>query len=753
MPITRRGLLIGALAGGGLAVGYLLRPRRFPLPLEPGRDEWAFGAWIKIGRDGVVSVAVPQVEMGQGVTTLLPQVVAHELGADWRQVAVEPAPVSAIYANLPLAARWAPLWMPLLPGLAADEGSALTRRWAQDNRFNVTADGTALAAYEPALRMAAAAARSVLVQAAAARWDVDEAQCTVAAGLVRCGAKSLPFGALAAEAAELSLPDAPPLRAGAMAERPGPRTPGAALVHPRLDLPAKVDGSWTFAADVRLPDMVYAAIRHAPVGKASFAGWRDHDGGAGLPSVIRLVEQDGWVAAAATDWWSAERALDRAGPRFTVKNAADSTRILDAIDHAMAYGDAQRVVAEGDADLVTGGMPVQLRYDVAPAVHATIETASATARISDGRLELWAATQAPEAARRAAAAAIGLRPADVVLYPLSIGGSFDRRLASEEAAQAAVLAKALGRPVQLVWSRRQEHVAGAPRVPVAAVMGARLDVEGGIAGWRARIVAPPAFREFGERLIGGKPAGDAAAAVAGAHDPVAVDGARPPYAVQGLAVDHISVATGLPAGRMRGQAHGYTAFFTESFVDEMAHRAGREPLSYRMAMLGHDPRLAECLQRAAALAQWGGGGDNSGQGIAAHVIGEARIAIVASARRDDRTGFRVDALSAVADIGRIVNLDIARQQIEGGMIFGLGLALGCAIGFDNGWPTIDRLGALSLPGLDDCPEVKVDFVDSAAAPEDPGELGVAAVAPAIANALFSATGVRYRRLPLSAEDF
>ncbi|GGZ03166.1 molybdopterin cofactor-binding domain-containing protein [Novosphingobium colocasiae] len=753
MPVTRRGLLIGALAGGGLAVGYLLRPRRFPLPLEPGRDEWAFGAWIKIDREGVVTVAVPQVEMGQGVTTLLPQVVAHELGADWRQVAVEPAPVSPIYANLPLAARWAPLWMPFLPGLAESDSSVLARRWAQDNRFNVTAEGTALAAYEPALRTAAAAARELLVQAAAARWDVAEEECRVSAGLVRQGARTLGFGALAADAAELSPPSAPPQRADPVAEKPGPVLPGRPLRYPRLDLPAKVDGSWVFAADVRLPDMVYAAIRHAPIGDAAFAGWRDHAGAAKLPGVVRLVEQERWAAAVAADWWSAERALDRAGPKFRVSHAADSQRILEAIDHAMAYGDAQRLVAEGDQDLVTGGLPVQYRYDVAPALHATLETASATARLADGRLELWAATQAPEATRRAAARALGLSPADVVLYPLSIGGSFDRRLSSEEAAQAAVLAKKIGRPVQLVWSRRQEHVAGMPRAPVAAVMGATPDVAGGIAGWRARIVAPAAFREFGERLVGGKTAAEAAAAVAGEHDPVAVDGARPPYAVQGLAIDHIPVATGLPSGRMRGQAHGYTAFFTECFVDEMAHRAGREPLSYRMAMLGHDPRLADCLQRAAALAQWGGGGDNSGQGIAAHTMGAGRIAVVASARRDDEAGFRVDMLSAVVDIGRIVNLDIARQQIEGGLIFGLGLALGCAVGFEGGWPTVDRIGQLSLPGLGECPEIAVDFIDSADDPVDPGELGVAAVAPAIANALFSATGVRYRRLPLSAEDF
>ncbi|MFT4057353.1 MAG: molybdopterin-dependent oxidoreductase, partial [Novosphingobium sp.] len=172
MAVSRRGVLIGALAGGGLALGYMLRPRSYPLPLQPREGEFAFDAWIRIGTDGVVTVSVPQVEMGQGVTTLIPQIVAHELGADWRQVAAEPAPVSARYANLALAAKWAPLWMPLLPSLADAPDDLLTRRWAESHVFDVTADGTEIAAYEAGARAAAASARAMLAQAAAARWRV-----------------------------------------------------------------------------------------------------------------------------------------------------------------------------------------------------------------------------------------------------------------------------------------------------------------------------------------------------------------------------------------------------------------------------------------------------------------------------------------------------------------------------------------------------------------------------------------------------
>ncbi|TCM17854.1 isoquinoline 1-oxidoreductase beta subunit [Novosphingobium sp. PhB165] len=755
MQVSRRGVLIGALAGGGLAVGYLLRPRRFPLPLEPEQDEYAFGAWIKIAADGVVSVAVPQVEMGQGVTTLLPQVVAWELGADWRQIAVESAPVSAIYANAVLAAKWAPLWMPLAPSVAEAPDGFLARRWAEDNRFNVTADGTSLAAYEAPIRAAAASARALLAQAAAKRWGVTAEECEVSGGLVHHAGKVLSFGALAEDAATFSPPDPPPLRPDFPAEKPGEFPPGAPLRYPRLDLPSKVDGSWVFAGDVRLPDMLRASIRHAPLvggqGAMAEVSGLNEQAAKTVRGFRRFVQGPGWVAALADDWWSAETALVRAQPRYRVIGALDSDAIDNALDSAMRTGAGERIHLTGDSAAVDGLLPVQIRYEVAPATHAVIETACATARFENGTLDLWIGTQAPEAARAAAAEAIGIGIGKVVHYPMALGGSFDLRLECAHAAQVALLAKEAGRPVQLTWPRGEEFRAAFPRMPAVAVMAARPDAEGNIAGWRARIAAPPGMRAFGRRFFHGDTPGEAIAAVAGKADPMALAGAVPAYAIPAIAVDHLPAAIDLPTARMRGNAHGYTAFFNESFIDELAHRAGREPLSYRMAMLGRDARLAECLQRVAALSEWGGGGDNSGQGIACHVIGDGRIAVVASARRDEN-GVRVDRLSAVADVGRVVNFDIARQQIEGGLVFGLGLTLGCAPRYVGGRPDSDRLGEMALPVLADCPRIEVEFIESKADPADPGELGVAAVAPAVANALYSATGLRFRRLPLFAEE-
>lgn len=751
MAPTRRGVLIGAAAGGALVVGYMLRPIRYPLPLAPGRDEVAFDAWLKLASDGVLTVAVPQVEMGQGVTTLLPQVVAMELGANWRKVAVEPAPASALYANVPLAARWAEFTMPATPAWLIGEDGELVRRWAQDHVFTVTADGTALAAYEAPLRAAAASARALLCMAAAEQWDVAWEACTTKDGFVVHQGKRLAFGPLAARAAKLDPPSDPPLRKVAPAEAPGMFPLDAPLRFPRLDLPSKANGSFTFAGDVRLPDMVYAAIRHGPIGRSAFAGY-DDSAAQSVRGLLTLVRNPGWVAAVATNWWAAETALTLVDARFSATDRADSDTIDAAMDRAMRAGKATRIHATGDPDsFLTGRLPVQLRYEVAPALHATIETASATARFEQGRLELWLGTQAPQAARKAVAKALGIAAHDVVLYPMPLGGSFDRRLEHDHAVEAALIARACGRPVQLVWSRKQEHLAGRPRPPVVAVLGANLDPEGRLGGLRARLAVPSAAREFGRRVLDGESPHDAIGQTTGKADTLTIEGAIPPYAIEHLAIDHVPAKIALPVGRMRGNAHGYTAFFTESFVDELAHRAGREPLAYRMAMLGNDPRLAGCLQRVASLAGWGGGGDNSGQGIACHVIGSGRIAVVASARRDTN-GVRVDKLAAVVDIGRIVNIDIARQQLEGGLIFGLGLALGCSTGYESGLPVTGRLAALALPVLADCPEIQVEFVKSEGDPADPGELGVAAVAPALANALYSATGLRLRQLPLLSED-
>ena len=574
-------------------------------------------------------------------------------------------------------------------------------------------------------------------------WEECEAQ----GGFVLHADKRLSFAELAAEAAGFDPPDPAPLRPQPAAETPSTTPAGAPAAFPRLDLPSKVDGSHLFAGDVRLPDMVYAAIRHGPWGETELTTF-ETKAAAGTPGLVGVVRGKRWLAAVATDWWAAERALAAMEPHFASTARPDTATIESALDQAIRFGTGHRLAETGDPDSVlTGKFSLALRYDIAPALHATPETATATARFADGKLALWVASQSPESVRRAAAEALGIETAAVVLFPMPAGGSFDRRLEHDHAVAAAVIAREIGRPVQLIWSRWQEHVAGPPRPPATAVMAAQMTDAGQVHAWKARIAVPASAREFGARLLGGRTHRGAIRASEDAFDPLAIEGAVPPYAIEHMVIEHVPATNGLPSGRLRGNAHGYTAFFTESFIDELAARAAREPLAFRMAMLGGDPRLAECLQ----LGEWNGGNDGSGQGLACHRIGEGRIAVIATARRDE-LGVRVDRISAVADIGRIANVDIARQQIEGGLIYGVGLALGSATDYAEGLPLNGRLGALNLPNLADCPEVEVDFIDSMADPADPGELGVAVAAPAIANALFSATGLRFRRLPLLSEE-
>ena len=324
MKVTRRGLATGAAVGGGLMVAWWLVPRSFPNPLATAKDEHAFDAWLKIAEDGVVTVAVPQLEMGQGITTLIPQIIAQELGADWRQIAVESAAISAVYANRALARRWLSMWDPSATGLADNIDEGLADRFAQTERLNITADGTSLAAYEEPCRIAAASARAMLAMEAAERWGATWEECEVAQGFVTLGNERASFGELAASAATRSPPDPAPLR---------PEAPSAAIAasasagrdrgaqdepYPRLDLPSKVDGSHQFAGDIRLPGMVYAAIRHGP-NHASELTEFDAAAARAVRGVKGVVQSRRWLAVAASTWWSANQALDAMRPQFSTE--------------------------------------------------------------------------------------------------------------------------------------------------------------------------------------------------------------------------------------------------------------------------------------------------------------------------------------------------------------------------------------------------------------------------------------------------
>ncbi|MCK0129377.1 molybdopterin-dependent oxidoreductase [Erythrobacter sp. F6033] len=752
MQVTRRGLMTGAAAGGGLLVAWYLMPRSYPNPLIAAEGEHVFDAWLKIAEDGVVTVAVPQIEMGQGITTLLPQIVAQELGADWRQIAIEPAPISGAYPNIPLAEKWMALWDPLAAGLSDPTDAMQVERFAGSNRFSATADGTSIVAYKAPSRAAAAAARAMLAQEAASRWDASWEECQVNNGIVSLGENRATFGELAAGAADRSPPDPPPLRPELPIAEVSREIADAPPEYPRIDMPSKVDGSYQYAGDIRLPGMVFAAIRHGANDGAELTDFKA-EAAQSVSGVVGAVKSKKWLAVAATTWWSAQQAIEAMQPQFKTAFPVSSEDISARLDTMVDGGDSFRIAETGFGEDAMTRVDMARRYEVEPAPAAPLETACAAAQYQDGRLELWIASQAPEQARIAAARAIGIAVEDVALYPMPAGGSFDARLEHDQAIEIAIIAKELARPVQLTWPRREEMVLGRPRNPAYVLIGAQLSQGGdaNVDAMRLRIACPPATHEFGKRLFGNLTSSAAVRESAGQKDALACEGAVPPYRLPSLVVEHIPVEIGLPVGRVRGNANTYTAFAIESFIDEIVQENGREPLSYRMAMLGDDIRMATCLQKAAQMAEWNGGADQSGQGLACHRIGDAktggRIACIATARQGEG-GVRVTRLSVAVDIGQVINPDIARQQIEGGLIFGIGTALGNAIRFRAGLPESFDYADLGLPTLADCPEIDVELIASSAAPADPGELGAVVAPPAIANALFSATGLRLRRLPL-----
>lgn len=730
--ITRRKLLISGGVGVGLVVAWAAWPRAYAPNLTASAGETVFGAWLKIGRDGQVIVAVPQTEHGQGVYTTLPQIVADELGADWRTVGIEAAPLNPLYAN-PLATH--ELFGGLLP-------RAIGREQAKRDMMMLTAGSTSVRMFEGALRDAGAAARVLLCKAAAARWDVDWRACGTGGGFVTNAGRKLRFAELAEEAAGGALPDTLPYRTGAAG-----RLTGMSL--PRLDAPAKVDGSANFAGDIRLPDMVFASIREGPVGDSRLVR-SDRAAADRVPGVLQIVETERWVGAIGTTWWAANRGLDALRPRFETRGGVVDSASIDAALMAALDGPGTRMASAGDLGAVFGGAQVvTANYRVAPALHAAIETPAATAHWHDDRLEMWLPTDAPGLARAAAARAIGVDAALVTVHPMLVGGSFGEALEHDVAVQAATLAVALKRPVQVVRSRIEALRRDRVRPAAAARMTARLAPNGTIMGWLAKIAAPATGHEMAARLMPDDPLIRAALALPTSGDAYAIDGAVPPYRIPAYAIDHYPADIGVPSGHLRGGAHGYTAFFTECFIDELAHVAEIDALSFRMAMLGGDARLARCLSTAAALGGWDGGAMVSGQGIACHAFRGSRVAVFAEAEIVERRRARVDRLVAAVDCGRRINPDIVRQQIEGGLIFGMATALGAATGYTRNIADARGFGDLDLPRLADTPDITVELIESDEAPGGVGELCVPAVAPAIANALRSATGGRQRRLPLS----
>jgi len=730
--INRRSLLIGGGATAGLLLAWGVWPRTYRPNLNAAPGESIFNAFLKIGTDGHVTVIVPQAEMGQGITTSLPQILADELGADWRTIAVEPAPINPLYANDFVAAEGAKQ----LPGWLQGAGGWAMRQFAIRSALMLTGGSTSIRAFEQRYREAGAMARALLCTAAGRRWDADWQACDTAEGFVTHGKDQIRFGDVAAEAATLEPPSDIPLR------NPGQGGISGKAV-PRIDLPSKVDGTARFAGDVRLPNMVFASVRHGPFGDTHLAGVNKKKVEK-LSGMVAVVENPGWVATVATNWWAANRALDLLAPKFRTDGPLpDDASIRKALTSAFETGKAKRFVEIGDPDAgLMGDDVISAVYQVSFAPHAAMESLVATARLTGDRLEVWMPTQAPGLSRAAVARAVNMADEAVTIYPMLVGGGFGRKIANDAAVGAAILAVKLDRPVQMVWPRAEDIMRDEFRPPAIGRLKARLGNDGVPSAWSTSISAPSTAVEQIARIapgLGGNPE---------KPDPGAVEGARPPYSIAALAVDHHAALIGVPTGAWRSVANSYTAFFTESFVDELARKTGIEPLSYRMQMMGSSPRLARCLTTATALGNWQGGIEGSGQGIAAHSCFGSHVAMMVELHVGDGSMVIVDKVIAVVDCGRMIHPDIVRQQVEGGIIFGLSAALGEKISIQRGLVTAQNFDGLGLPQLASTPEIVVELIQNQEQPGGVGEIAVPPVAPAVANALFAATGQRLRSLPL-----
>ena len=730
--ISRRDFVnVGLTALGGLAIGVRLeRPNR----QSSSPASFAPNAFVRIEPAGDIVITVPRPEMGQGSRTAIAMLVAEELDAAWERVRVEQADLDED--------RYGPQYA---------GGSAVVRT-----------------SWMP-LRKAGAAARLLLVRAAAERWSVDASQCVTEDSQVRhpASGRVASYASLVGGVRSNVLPADIPLKSRREFRIVGTPRRG-------MDVPAIVTGRATFGIDVRLRGMLFASIERSPV----FGGRviRIDDAAArAVPGVRAVIAVDAdalpqfeenspkmpnGVAVLADTTWAAmqgRRALviewdDRGGE-------GESTAAMRSRAEALAAG-APRVVRRNDGDFETayGAAAARLDavYEVPLLAHATMEPMNCTARLDGRRLEIWAPTQNPQGARRAAADATGIPPNDVTVHVVRMGGGFGRRFYSDFVAEAAYLAKASGRPVQVVWTREDDIRHGYYRPAGYNFMRAALDANGRIVAWSQHLVNA----SRGHYLRWSPGPNQTELVDPGELEPFDV----PAGIVPNMRIAYTAIQSRIPRGQWRAVEPSATVFVTQSMIDELAHLAKRDPLEFQLAMLEparklpfygaqYDTgRLATVFRVAAERGDWAKPLEpGRGRGIAGSYSNGAYVAHVVEVEATPNGGIRVRRVVSAADCGLVVNPSGATAQVEGAILFGLSAALGQQITVERGRVMQSNFHDYPVLRMAEAPEIAVHFVDSGEdAPHGMGEGALPSIAPAVANALFAATGKRVRTLPLLA---
>ena len=762
---TRRKFLLGtagvAAAGTALVVGWGLMPPRqrltgsAPLPTAPGQQ--AFNGWVKVAADDTVTIQVPKSEMGQGVITSLAMVLADELDADWARVRTEHPPIDAIYNNIATVADGLP-FHPDDHGLLKRGATWMTAKAMREIGLMATGGSTSVKDLWLPMREAGASARAMLLAAAAQGWGVPAADCRVAQGVVTHAAsgRSARFGELAEHAAKLPLPDQVALKAPADFKLIG-------RAMPRLEAAAKQDGSARYGIDTVLPGMRHASVVMCPTLGGSVASF-DAQAAKAMPGVLQVIAvpplrgSTGGVAVTAGTPWQAMSAAQAVVVQWDHGPAAalSSTSITQQLKQQLAEDDGFGYFKRGDAAaaMKAAARTLSAEYEAPLLAHATLEPMNCTVLYQpdakDGpKAQVWAPTQVPGLARYVAAQALGLESDQVAMNVTLLGGGFGRRLDVDFVAQAAHIARSLpGQPVQTLWTREQDQTHDFYRPPCVARYQAGFDAQGRLVAWTAASAGPSIVQQFLHRQFGLAGAGPDKTTAEGAFDQ--------PYEWPAARVSHRIVDLPVPVGFWRSVGHSHQAFFKECFLDEAAHAAQQNPLAFRLALLKNHPRHAAVLQRAADKAGWGqplapaADGAKTARGLALHQSFGSIVAQVAEVSLDpaDAQRIRVHRVVAAIDCGLAVNPNGIRQQMDSGIVFGLGAALHGEITLDRGQVQQSNFHQQALLRLVECPLIETEIIASTEPPEGVGEPGTPPIAPAVANALFALTGQRLRRLPL-----
>lgn len=745
--VSRRQFLItGAALSGGLLVGCG-KPSAADrlgqgqlLPVDAG--EVALNGWVKISPDGTVTVAVPRSEMGQGVMTSLPMLLVEELDARWEDVHVEQAPVARIYANATMLLNVVPF--------TSDDDSALARiarasvqRLGYMLSLQVTGGSASIRdAWEP-LRLAGATARAMLVQAAAQRWGIAPADCRVEAGQVihgKTGAK-LGFGELVKDASALTPPSDVPFKDPSQYKLIG--KPIA-----RNDIPAKVNGSAVFGIDVRVKDMVYAAIAQPPVFGAKVAAV-DDAAVRQRRGVIKVLQIPQGVVVVADSWWRAKQALADLKITYTAtpNDQVSSADIAKQFKAELAANKGFSYGTKGDVDeaVKQAAKVIEASYWAPYLAHAAMEPINCVAQVKGGHVELWCATQSPSLAKWKAGQVADVDTDKVTLHVPYLGGGFGRRLEVDMVEQAVAIAMQLGgKPVKLLWTREEDMQHDVYRPAALSEFRAAVDAKGRVTAWSNRVAAPSVSYDSVKRLLPW--------AASNSPDKNQIEGAFDiPYGFDSVSVKQVRPENHVPVGSWRSVGHSYNAFFTESFVDELAHAVGQDPYAYRRSLLDAHPRHRAVLELAASQAGWGKSlPAGRARGIALHESFGSICAQVAEVSVDGGQ-VRVHRVVCAIDCGVVVNPDTVEAQMQSAIVYGLSAALFGEITVAKG-----RVEQSSFPSYDalrlaQMPVVETHIVPSTAAPGGVGEPGTPPIAPAVTNALYALTKQRIRALPIRLE--